>query len=311
MKFFELILGEVGAKALNNTAEILKPVVVPRAIVSWVSMMGDVGFDGEVPGVPGSYISLKKNETGYWGAIKVEDELITFDKAAIPHVAATLGIALGIELPEISEQLKTRDMEALGKSIDLLVKSEFLRKRGDFGPTPPKPPKQEPLDKPKSHVNENNSFGGHLSQKKQVPPEMAKQNPPGAKDTVYHPPIAAGQGQEEQAKALKNAHSPKAQKSFDLSDEVSESSGSEDSESSESSSTEELQKIKITKDEMKRPCLKCGSVRFEKSEFKSCSCFPALAKSVSFQSSPDGVLLVLNKRVSMDTLEALVTLFKE
>lgn len=299
-KFFGHILGEAGAKALNNTAEILRPIVVPRTIMSWVIMMGDLGYDGPVPGTPDSYISLHKSESGYRGAIKVEDELITFENAALAHVSATLGVSLGVELPEIDDKLKTKDLGALGKSIDLLVKSEFVRKvqekkldksnNDHKGATPPKPPEKPKVDNPASHDNTPGTHGGHQKPQQQSPQERPPKLPPGAKSLPTEPPIERGQKGKGKVKEAKKMYSRN-----NVPDET----------------PLEPQKIKINKAEMDKVCAKCGDSRFEKGEFKSCACIPELSKSISTEKSPDGVLLVLNRQVSMETLEALVSLLKD
>ncbi len=130
--FLKEILGNAGAAALEKAvdrAPILKAVIVPRAVLAWLSTMGKLGYDGELPGTPNSYFSLIKtaNET-YAGALTIQDQLYTFDAADILHVAASVGVALGIEIDPISEQLKKKDLTQLGNSIDLLVKSEIIKK---------------------------------------------------------------------------------------------------------------------------------------------------------------------------------------
>lgn len=130
--FLTDILGMDGSRALEKAVErapMLKAVIVPRAVVAWLSTMGKLGFDGELPGTPDSYFSLiKQEDEKYAGALTINDQLYTFEDADILHVAASVGVALGIELEPITEQMKKKDLTQLGKSIDLLVKSEIIKK---------------------------------------------------------------------------------------------------------------------------------------------------------------------------------------
>lgn len=51
--FLTEILGEDGANALEkaiNKMPMLNSVITPRAVVSWVSTIGKLGFEGELPG---------------------------------------------------------------------------------------------------------------------------------------------------------------------------------------------------------------------------------------------------------------------
>ena len=101
---------------------------MPRAVWAWISTVGKLGWEGELPGVENSYFSLNKNENSYDGALTIQNELVTFEGADALHVAASVGVALGIEVDPISEQLKKKDLTNLGKSIDLLVKTEIIKK---------------------------------------------------------------------------------------------------------------------------------------------------------------------------------------
>ncbi len=130
--FLRAIIGNEGTDALNkaiDTIPVIGSVVVPRAIVSWLSILSKVGFEGSIPGVKDSYFSLIKTESlSLTGALTINDQLHTFEEADLLHVAASLGVALGIDLEPVSDNLKNKDLTKLGKSIDLLVKSEFIKK---------------------------------------------------------------------------------------------------------------------------------------------------------------------------------------
>jgi hypothetical protein len=126
------IIGESGCKALNGAAErfpLLKSILLPRAIVAWISTVGKLGFEGPIPSLEGSYLSLTKDEDNtYTGAMTIKDELYTFNKADILHVSASVGVALNLEVEPIDDRLKKKDLTQLGSGIDLLVKSNIIKK---------------------------------------------------------------------------------------------------------------------------------------------------------------------------------------
>ncbi len=129
--FLKEILGDEGNAALKRVvdrAPIFKSIVVPRAIISWLSVMSKLGYEGELPGTPDSYISLDKSDSEqFTGALTIEDQMYEFENADLLHVAASVGVALGLDLEPIDEQLKTKDLSKLGKGIDLLVKSRIVK----------------------------------------------------------------------------------------------------------------------------------------------------------------------------------------
>lgn len=198
--FFTEILGELGSKALDNTNEVLKPVIVPRAILSWVTVVGNLGYDGELPGIPDSYISLHKSEsgTGYSGALKIDDGLLIFgEDASLSHIAASVGVALDIQLPDLNEKLKQKDLTGLGKSIDLLIKSEFVKKNNK------KKKKLEKGDSAKS--GGAGPAAAPTAPKAPTAPSAANLKPqmsPKGK-VIVKPPVAIGQGQQGEAQKLK------------------------------------------------------------------------------------------------------------
>lgn len=141
--FLSEVLGEIGYKAILKTPPILAPVVIPRSIIGWVQLSAEKGYEGQIPGVDNSYISLQKKEDGLHGAITVSDGLVVFEKASSFHVAATLSTSLEINLPEISDNLKKKDLSELGRAIDLMLKTQVvnLHKKAVVGrPGPQDPP---------------------------------------------------------------------------------------------------------------------------------------------------------------------------
>lgn len=133
-KFLISVLGSDGASALLKAAErrpILECVLVPRTIIAWIGSAVRVNYEGEIPGVENSYISLTKGEhpDRFKGAIAVGDVVHTFEHADILHVAAAMGIVLGVNGQKIDPLLKGQDLSKLGKSIDLLVAAKVYAKR--------------------------------------------------------------------------------------------------------------------------------------------------------------------------------------
>lgn len=129
-EFLKQILGDKGYAVIEKALDknpLLKAVVVPRSIVSWLSVMGKIGYEGEIPGIKDSFIALSKNEDGFDGAIVIDSKLFELEKSDIFHVAASVGVALGVDLESIDSNLNSGDLSELGKNLDLLVKSNLVK----------------------------------------------------------------------------------------------------------------------------------------------------------------------------------------
>jgi hypothetical protein len=94
--------------------------------LSWLQTVGEIGFEGQLPGIKDSFFSLSKKEGLYDGALTIGDQLYGFEKADLLHIAASVGVALNIAIDPLPEELQKKDLTALGKSIDLFVKSNIL-----------------------------------------------------------------------------------------------------------------------------------------------------------------------------------------
>ncbi len=129
-KFLQIVLGQDGAKALAKATErapILSSVLVPRTIVSWLETAVRLQYEGEIPGLDNSYISLHKTEANtFTGALTVDENVHSFNGADLVHVAAAISVSLGISGQGVDPQLKGQDLSRLGKSIDLLVKARVV-----------------------------------------------------------------------------------------------------------------------------------------------------------------------------------------
>lgn len=129
-QFIEAVVGEDGAAALVkacSASEQLAWAIVPRTLLAWLETVGALGFDGTLPGVSGTRLSLHKSAAGYSGRVNVQDEIYQFDGASIFHVAGAVAVSLGAARAP-ADELGHPQLHGLGKSIDLLVKSRTLRK---------------------------------------------------------------------------------------------------------------------------------------------------------------------------------------
>ncbi len=178
--FLQAVLGDVGYQAVKATDPLLLPVIVPRSIIGWIETVSANGYEGSIPGVSDSYISLTKSEDGFEGAVTINDKLLTFERASSFHVAASLGTSLEIKLPELSDSLKKKDLSEFGKAIDLLIKTQIisLHKADAARQGPPAPP---------------------IKPKKQTIPVGASRMP----NQVVPPNMAVGQGQAQKLKITK------------------------------------------------------------------------------------------------------------
>lgn len=127
--FLKHVLGEDGQRAFeraNSRIPMLEGALGPRTILSWLTTSVRVNYEGEIPGLNNSYISLEKSDQGFNGALTIGDDVHSFDNADILHVAAAVAVALGVEDAAINPLVKNTDISKLGKSIDLLVKARVI-----------------------------------------------------------------------------------------------------------------------------------------------------------------------------------------
>jgi hypothetical protein len=78
------------------------------------------GYEGEVPGLPGSYLHLAKNEGGLEGEVRMGKAQHTFKGADLALAAASVCVALSADLPP-DEDLRDAELVKLGKNIDILI----------------------------------------------------------------------------------------------------------------------------------------------------------------------------------------------
>lgn len=135
--FLVSVLGEDGARALKKAAErsdALGQALLPRAILSWLGLASRWDYEGGLPGVENTYVAFKKSEDERLsGSIALGGDVYDFEGASPYHVAATVGVVLGMDDSPLHPSVRDLDLARLGKSIDALVKyraaSQELAKR--------------------------------------------------------------------------------------------------------------------------------------------------------------------------------------
>lgn len=131
-QFLVGVLGDDGARALQKAAErseALGNALLPRTILSWVTMASRYEFEGALPGVSNSYLQFKKTEgPGFSGAISIGDDVFSFQNATLFHVAASVGVAIGCDAEPVDPDLRDLDLARLGKSIDVLARARVVAK---------------------------------------------------------------------------------------------------------------------------------------------------------------------------------------
>lgn len=129
VEFLKHVLGEDGYRAFekaNARVPTLGAVLAPRTIVGWLTTAIRVNYEGQIPGVDNSYISIEKSDRGFTGAVTIEDQVHGFQDTDILHVASAVAVALGVQDIAIHPMLKNTDISKLGKSIDMLVKVRVI-----------------------------------------------------------------------------------------------------------------------------------------------------------------------------------------
>lgn len=129
LSFLIQILGADGAKALCKAADRnieIESVLVPRAILAWLGLVGRSDYEGDLPGVSNTYLSFTKSEEAYTGSVTIGSDVYNFDRAPLMHLAASVAVAIGVDADKFDPGLRDLDLARLGKSIDLLVKARHV-----------------------------------------------------------------------------------------------------------------------------------------------------------------------------------------
>jgi hypothetical protein len=264
--FLVAILGPDGATALAKAAErspVLAPVLVPRALLSWLQLQGH-DYEGELPGVGNSYLSFRKSGADtLTGVISVGDTSYGFESATRTQLAASIGIALGVDADALDPSLRDVDLQRLGRSIDLLAKARKavseISKAEPPGPAA-KPVKQgqpvaatAPIKQPKTNT--------------------ATKKPAKKLDTI---------GSAAKVPSVKPQASPGAQppKQADTNPQ-----------------------IKLTRSQAQRPCPVCGLPQFRGERLVGCGCYLELAKSASAVRTSEGYVVTFGPEWEPESIE--------
>jgi hypothetical protein len=280
--FMKSILGEDGQQAFNKMigrAPSIGALLAPRTILGWINTAARINYEGELPGVSNSYVSLSKSDVGIYGAVALEGVHHTFEGHDLVHVAAAISHALGVESIDIDPSLRDTDISKLGKSIDLLVKARTIthvaeEEMAKFAnrlkcTCEPMSLGKESRDEVKTHH-------------KDCP--LAKTESPG-QVAAARPPLEQQPGPKPQA-TQPVVNKPPMQKSA-------------------------RRELMVKHEDVGRDCRVCGQKLFRAGAFVGCMCFRALAKNVQTREIQLGFVLKLNgSDWDTDTVQTLISTFR-
>jgi predicted GNAT family acetyltransferase len=124
LDFLRDVLGAEGAKALSKAVDrepSLGGALELRAIIGWVSCLDD--YKGSIPSTQ-CQLHLNKSEDTYTGCVGD----YPFRGESLYHVSAAVANALELEPGKLDPELRGVILTRLGKSLDLLVKSQLSKK---------------------------------------------------------------------------------------------------------------------------------------------------------------------------------------
>jgi hypothetical protein len=140
--FLKAVLGQDGAAALKKAADRLgglENVILPRAIMAWLSVAARNDYEGEVPGIDDSYLDFSKNHDGsFSGSIAFGDEVLPFQNANSFQLAASVAVCLGAN--DLEGGFDGIDLVKLGKSIDIMAKAKYVSNLEELYKALPGPP---------------------------------------------------------------------------------------------------------------------------------------------------------------------------
>jgi hypothetical protein len=128
-RFLKAILGEDGAAALVKAADRapeLEAVILPRALMAWLEIRTLEDYEGPIPGQLNSYVQFQKSEDRFTGSIAIGDNVYGFESATLLHLGACIAVVLGADRDMVHADLRDRDLQRLGKNIDLLVRARTV-----------------------------------------------------------------------------------------------------------------------------------------------------------------------------------------
>lgn len=328
VQFLEGVLGLEGAKALSkaaNRSPQFENIIIPYAIMSWLSQNeGNLQkYEGEMPGVPNSYLMFNKNDSGYSGKVEIDDKIWNFSEAAPLNLASIIGVAIGVDADKIPSDIQDLDIHKLVKSIDLLVKSkrivtELQKKVLDpnlgykFSHTTEEVSPGQFLTKVNVHSADGEHVGAatFVHQGKNLVPgsvvvDEAHQRRGIASAMYSHAQKHTGKvivpsgNQTTEGAALWAGNA--ANKQFGKIEKPLKGKANEPTfeapqpPQSPTKQSNRTQQVRITKSQSKRICKVCNQGLFQSNKFVGCLCVRDLAKNVeSIQEDGDGFTLKMN-----------------
>jgi endogenous inhibitor of DNA gyrase (YacG/DUF329 family) len=126
--FIKSVLGDQAAEVLFQAvqkSESLAPVLVPRTILAWLNTVSS--YEGPIPGTNNTYVKLVKSELGgFSGSVTIGEDLYPMEAASVFEAVAAVATALEVKIqPEA--KIRNLELEKLGKSIDLMAKTQLLK----------------------------------------------------------------------------------------------------------------------------------------------------------------------------------------
>ena len=285
--FLKAVLGEDGANALKKAVELAKcdtfsNAILPRTVLGWLEVSPSFSYEGEIPGVDGTFIAFKKSESGFSGRISLLSGDYLFEDAPLIRVAAGIATALGVEAAEVAGAVKNVEIAKLGKSIDLLVKSKAIL---DYK-------KNKRLNAGIKEETEEHGGPAGLSAGtiRQIATDHLEENPKAYAKGKNKSPLTKAPGGATEAPA--GVAKPQATKPPLAPVSTAPSTVQKKPPKPTGIPTVKREiKLHLTKSQMATRCATCGRTSFTGDKFTACLCFLALAKSVKVEKEGEGVVL--------------------
>lgn len=261
------IVGGPGAEALckSTSSTLLGQAILPRTILSWVNETPK--YEGDIPGIPNTYLEFSPTGDLFNGSISINDQIYSFEKASPLHLASAIAVALGIDGASL-KNIADRNLQKLGKSIDLLVKAQKQQPKTGAKATPTQPIDLQGPTQPS------------VKQKEKGPTVSVKPPPvPGPEALPPSTPMT------EQAKkvAQNSTKGPKAPKT-----------------------KKTKMTIKVTKSQATAECPVCRLPQFRAGDLYGCKCWRSLVKNISASPTPEGYLLEVPLEIDREELVTLL-----
>lgn len=312
-KFLKASLGDEGAAALLKAVgrePKLASVLIPRAIVGWLSFVTQNEYEGAIPGIDNSYVQFTKAQTGFSGVLGLSDGVYEFQKSSLYHLASAISLAIGHEPESLDPAVRDIVLNRLGKSIDTLAKAQvvtqLLAKRA-MGPM-----------KLTTHGSYHVEHTGN----------------PDSPYSVIH--SASAKPVQTGIKSLKDAdsiaqwhhktHGPAGPANLHLAEQsgtgimqaptaqippIGPKGPISKAPAQSASAAAKPKAMSVTKSQAKRQCHVCGGYNFVNDSFKGCICFRDLAPDTTTTSYRDGYVLEFRKSAEPEAVALLLRTLKK